>query len=742
MDTKLYHVVVILILAAVTLTTGTDLARAGSAAEQIAVIPVEIESNGEGQEALTPYTGQPCAGACLAPDNGFGTVDLPAACPFVGLGAKMMIIDGLPAGTTIENDPELSTFTGIVRTPGGSLGGEILQFNAILKFDMAGTGSLAAFSRTVSIPTSVVIHTAPRTPATTPQSFAAELMQLQGQVTGDPDFDLLRVTAGTSFGLPSPGHMTLTQLPSGNWAVDSFFDITYRIDFIGAPGGAVAGMSGSTTGTIRMQQGFHHWVPADGHIMHFPQTPQPSGWDVMASEPQMVGDDWTASSSTNVKDIHFWGSWFNNVDGQILSFDISIREDIPASVTVPYSRPGIVLWQRTVTDFCALPMAAISGGWYDPALGVLLPANHTRIYQYDIELDPVDWFPQNVGTIYWLCISAKLASPSTTRWGWHSSANHHMDDGVWTNSMATCVAPDNGSGTATIPAHCPYGSTATMDIIDGLPPGTSIASDPSLHDHVGIVEAPGGTLGGTQSQFQSTLDLQMSGTGTLLGFTRSISLPMQSIVHTGPRVPGTSPQSFPTDYFQLFGQITGDPDFDLLRITGGTNFGLPSPGHTTLTQLPGGNWAVDSFFDITYRIDFVGAPGGALAGMSGSTVGTIHIDQGGPVVTPWVELWEPPAFTVSMDLAFVVTGDAPCDCRPGDADGTTLLSISDAVYLISYIFAGGPAPTPYPVCSGDANCDCLVSISDAVYLINYIFAGGPPPCDCTTWSIGCGLPLH
>lgn len=30
--------------------------------------------------------------------------------------------------------------------------------------------------------------------------------------------------------------------------------------------------------------------------------------------------------------------------------------------------------------------------------------------------------------------------------------------------------------------------------------------------------------------------------------------------------------------------------------------------------------------------------------------------------------------------------------------------------------------------SGDPNCDALVTISDAVYLINYIFAGGPAPC--------------
>jgi hypothetical protein len=50
--------------------------------------------------------------------------------------------------------------------------------------------------------------------------------------------------------LPSPGHTIFTQNGTG-WTVDSFFDITYRIDFIGAPGGPLAGRSGSTTGTYR-----------------------------------------------------------------------------------------------------------------------------------------------------------------------------------------------------------------------------------------------------------------------------------------------------------------------------------------------------------------------------------------------------------------------------------------------------------------------------------------------------------
>ena len=70
-------------------------------------------------------------------------------------------------------------------------------------------------------------------------------------------------------------------------------------------------------------------------------------------------------------------------------------------------------------------------------------------------------------------------------------------------------------------------------------------------------------------------------------------------------------------------------------------------------------------------------------------------------------------------------GDA-CDYLSGDADNNGIITISDAVFLINYIFSGGPAPCPLR--NGDADCNTITTISDAVYLINYIFAGGPAPC--------------
>ena len=63
----------------------------------------------------------------------------------------------------------------------------------------------------------------------------------------------------------------------------------------------------------------------------------------------------------------------------------------------------------------------------------------------------------------------------------------------------------------------------------------------------------------------------------------------------------------------------------------------------------------------------------------------------------------------------------------GDADASGEADIDDVVYLINFIFSGGPEPEPYE--SGDADCSVGVDIDDVVYLINYIFSGGNAPCD-------------
>ncbi len=82
-----------------------------------------------------------------------------------------------------------------------------------------------------------------------------------------------------------------------------------------------------------------------------------------------------------------------------------------------------------------------------------------------------------------------------------------------------------------------------------------------------------------------------------------------------------------------------------------------------------------------------------------------------------------PALADTLDVSIeIVESGLLC----GDADGGGSISIGDAVYIINYIFGGGPAPDP--LVQGDADCNGVVSIGDAVYIINYIFGGGPAPC--------------
>lgn len=61
----------------------------------------------------------------------------------------------------------------------------------------------------------------------------------------------------------------------------------------------------------------------------------------------------------------------------------------------------------------------------------------------------------------------------------------------------------------------------------------------------------------------------------------------------------------------------------------------------------------------------------------------------------------------------------PC----GDANLDGSVSVGDVVYVINYVFKGGPSPSFV----ADANGDSQTNIGDAVYLINYVFRGGPPP---------------
>ena len=222
------------------------------------------------------------------------------------------------------------------------------------------------------------------------------------------------------------------------------------------------------------------------------------------------------------------------------------------------------------------------------------------------------------------------------------------------------IEPDRGDGTVILPPESSsfISHHDPLQILDGLPPGTQIQIVPKLWvflcDSI-LCGQPGGALGGESESFQATLELELTGLGTLSSYVRTVSMPVAIETHSGPRNPGDPSQIFDRDMFDLQGTVLGDPDFASLTLTAGSSNALPSPGHTTLTDRLDGTFLVDSFFDIDYQIDFVGAPGGALDGLSGSTQGetrfTVRGDSGAPARRVTIAVNTSPNDTVDVDFA-------------------------------------------------------------------------------------------
>lgn len=62
----------------------------------------------------------------------------------------------------------------------------------------------------------------------------------------------------------------------------------------------------------------------------------------------------------------------------------------------------------------------------------------------------------------------------------------------------------------------------------------------------------------------------------------------------------------------------------------------------------------------------------------------------------------------------------------GNVDGSPQILVSDLIFMVNYIFKGGPSPVPEE--SGDVNCDSDLNVADLTYLVNYLFKDGPIPC--------------
>lgn len=586
-----------------------------------------------------------------------GTADFPPyATPGYQTAAEIRQVEnGLPPGSELIGRLSLVDITHGVPSPGGTLGGTVHPFGGRLVLQLQGTGIFAAYNRTIGMPLLLgEAHAGPHPLGTLEQAFPATLFQLYTQLTGDPDFALLRLTAGDGFGLPAPGETTISPLPNGNWSVDSFFDLTYRVDFVGQPGGPFAGFSGSTVTRARIQEG----RPMRGVCVgsdNLGTTDFPSGCGAYSGEPNAdflrsglpLGAAVTARTALQLTppfavvaggnlggtrhafggsvELALVGNGALGSYARTLSLPLLIGEadlgpftpstspqGAPADLARLHAEvtgdPDFALLRITAgTDF-GLPSPGHRSLANVPGGGWAVDSFFDITYRVDFVGDPGGVFAGQSGSVVF---------------------TNRFEQGGPLSGVA-CDAPDVG-GTSELPAPCAAGYAGPPDaacVLAGLPPGSPLHMSFRLDSVTPLTEVPGGALGGTAQTFKAVIGMKVEGFGAMAGYSRVLSKTAAGSSEAGPRTPGALVQSFPMALTGLSGSITGDPDFDLLRISIGPAYGMPlSPGHTALTW-NGVSWDVDSFFDVTYRADFIGAPGGPFAGMSGSTTGALRLQAG------------------------------------------------------------------------------------------------------------------
>jgi len=190
------------------------------------------------------------------------------------------------------------------------------------------------------------------------------------------------------------------------------------------------------------------WAVGDDFKMHFPQLPDPTGWDVAvwsAPNPDpalpdsgiQLADDWLCTETGKVSDIHLWFS----IRGRNLTPEDLTPESIRFTIydddrSGPFSKPGASLWQGDI-DPLNVVVAEVpptgTQGWYDPSIPDVRINDHERYWQLNVE-DIPDPFIQQVGELYWLGLELSMLGPDGapfTGVGWKTSPDHFNDDAVW-----------------------------------------------------------------------------------------------------------------------------------------------------------------------------------------------------------------------------------------------------------------------------------------------------------------------
>jgi len=185
-------------------------------------------------------------------------------------------------------------------------------------------------------------------------------------------------------------------------------------------------------------------------------------------------------------------------------------------------------------------------------------------------------------------------------------------------------------------------------------------------------------------------------------------------------------------YFQ--GHYCSKPHFVMQRVLDW----FKAPGPTIIVISPNGRepWFVDSTYDVQWqsisfddsvKIEYCYIDGGD------TTCSTIVDTTTNDSTYSWTVPDTPSdsCLIIISDVDNRIPSDASdyyfciIDYLPGDADGNGTVDLGDILFLISYLYKGGPVPVP--MAAGDPNGNCVLDLGDVLYLISYLYKGGPAP---------------
>ena len=174
-----------------------------------------------------------------------------------------------------------------------------------------------------------------------------------------------------------------------------------------------------------------HWVPEDGHKMHYPQLPDRQGWDVCLSR-MAVADDFRCGESGAITDIHIWVSWKDDIVDEVIGRYVGIHEDANG-------QPGKALWKLGDAKIAWRDEEPSLQGWLCPCeidpKDQVIEDNHTKYALINItEIE--EPFKQEEGMRYWLVVHLQSAITDVglpqANIGWKTSINHFGMPAMWT----------------------------------------------------------------------------------------------------------------------------------------------------------------------------------------------------------------------------------------------------------------------------------------------------------------------